>query len=195
LIRKENVFVGKHALKPLTALGHDAPKVLTIGTYQIAECFDVALASLASRRGREKEVARIAKAAKLPLASPATLAAGRTFSSFWLSTEQWMIEAEFAVHEQIEAELKSLFGDAASITEQTDAWVRFDISAPDLPPLFERLCNVDLASAGFGFASRTVIEHIGCYLIKRSTNDITVYGPRSSAQSLLHVIETAAHSL
>ena len=49
--------------------------------------------------------------------------------------------------------------------------------------------------AADGFASRTVIEHIGCYLIKRSATDVTVYGPRSSAQSLLHVMETAAHSL
>jgi sarcosine oxidase, subunit gamma len=57
------------------------------------------------------------------------------------------------------------------------------------------LCNVDLVKASDGFASRTVIEHIGCYLIKRSATAVTVYGPRSSAQSLLHVIETAAQSL
>ena len=106
-----------------------------------------------------------------------------------------MIEADFAAHENIEAELKALFGDAASITEQTDAWVRFDVSSPNLLPLFERLCNVDLANATDGFASRTVIEHIGCYLIRRSATEITLYGPRSSAQSLLHMIETAAHSL
>jgi sarcosine oxidase, subunit gamma len=130
--------VAKHALKPLTALGDDAPKLITIGGYRIAECFDVALASLASRRGREKAVAKIAKAAKLALAAPAQSEAGKTYSSFWLSIEQWMIEADFAAHENIEFELKSLFGDAASITEQTDAWVRFDVLAPNLLPLFER---------------------------------------------------------
>jgi sarcosine oxidase, subunit gamma len=187
--------VAKLALKPLTALGHDVPKLITIGGYRIAERFDVALASLASRRGREKDVAEISKAEKLVLAAPAESAVGKTYSSFWLSSEQWMIEADFAAHENIESELKSLFGDAASITEQTDAWVRFDISAPDLHPLLERLCNVDFVKATDGFASRTVIEHIGCYLIKRSATEVTVYGPRSSAQSLLHVIETAAHSL
>ena len=58
--------MAKHALKTLTALGHDAPEVVTIGRYRITESFDVALASLASRRGREKDVAKIAKAAKLP---------------------------------------------------------------------------------------------------------------------------------
>jgi sarcosine oxidase, subunit gamma len=187
--------VAKLALKPLTALGHGEPVVTTIGPYRITERFDVALASLASRRGREKDVFKIAKSAKLPLAGPSTLEIGKPHSSFWLSTEQWMIEADFASHENIEAELKALFGDAASITEQTDAWVRFDVSAPFLEPLLERLCNVDFENVSDGFASRTVIEHIGCYLIKRSVTLATVYGPRSSAQSLLHVIETAAHSL
>ncbi len=187
--------MAERVLKPLTALGHDAPKLITIGAYQIAERFDVALASLASRRDREKDVAKLARSVKLPLAGPSTSEAGKPFSSFWLSSEQWMIEAEFAAHENIESELKSLFGDAASITEQTDAWVRFDVSALDLPLLFERLCNVDLVKASDGFASRTMIEHMGCYLIRRSATAVTIYGPRSSAQSLLHVIETAAQSL
>lgn len=187
--------MAKHALEPLTAFGYDAPKLLTIGPYKIAERIDVALASLASRRGRETDVAKAAKSAKLPLAEPGQSEAGKTFGSFWLSPDQWMIEADLAAHENIESELKLLLGDAASITEQTDAWVRFDVSAPNLPLLFERLCNVDLVKVADGFASRTVVEHIGCYLIKRSATKVTVYGPRSSAQSLLHVVETAAHSL
>jgi sarcosine oxidase, subunit gamma len=187
--------VANHALTSLTALGHDKPEVTTIGSYRIAERFDVALASLALRRGREMDFAKRAKAAKIPLAAQSESSAGKTFSSFWLSQEQWMIEADFVAHENIEAELKFLFGDSASVTEQTDAWVRFDVSAAHLQPLFERLCNVDLVLAPVGFASRTVIEHIGCYLIKRSATEVTVYGPRSSAQSLLHVVETAAYSL
>jgi sarcosine oxidase, subunit gamma len=195
LILKENVSVAKHAFKPLTSLGYDVPQRSTIGSVQIAERFDVALASLAARRGREKDVAKIGKVEKIPLAAAAQSATGKTFSSFWLSNSQWMIEADFSAHENIDAELKSLFRDTASITEQTDAWVRFDMSAPNLQPLFERLCNVDLEKAIDGSACRTVIEHIGCYLIKRSVTEVTVYGPRSSAHSLLHVIETVAHSL
>ena len=183
------------SLKPLTALGNEAPVVINIGPYCITEIFDVALASLASRRGREKEVAQLAKAIKLPLAAPAYAEAGKIFSSFWLSPEQWMVEAKFSTHPDVAALLKDKFGDTASITEQTDAWVRFDISAPHLYLLFERLCNVDLPTAPQGFASRTVIEHIGCYVIKRPKAHVTIYGPRSSAASLLHIIETAAHSL
>ena len=106
-----------------------------------------------------------------------------------------MIEAPFATHENIRAHLLTIFGDAASITEQTDAWVRFDLTAPDLPSLMERLTNVDLRTAAVNTASRTVIDHLGCYLIKRSATEITLYGPRSSAQSLHHALTSAAQSL
>ena len=105
-----------------------------------------------------------------------------------------MIEAPFATHEDIATLLRAPFGDAASITEQTDAWVRFDISAPDLPTLFERLCAFDLRANGPGTATRTVIEHLGCYLIRRSATTLTLLGPRSSADSLHHAVTTAAHS-
>ena len=42
-----------NTLKSLTALGHDAAEVVQIGPYRIAERFDVALASLALRRGQQ----------------------------------------------------------------------------------------------------------------------------------------------
>ena len=105
------------------------------------------------------------------------------------------IEAPLASHEDISMHLKSIFADAASITEQTDAWVRFDVTAPNLHPLFEKLCNVDLPQSPVGFSGRTVIEHIGCYLIKRAAGEVTLYGPRSMAASLLHVLEVTAQSL
>jgi sarcosine oxidase, subunit gamma len=182
-------------LKPLTAFGSETPKSLVIGDYRIVERFDVALASLTTRRGHEKKVAKAANAAKLPLPPPTCAEEGNIFGAFWLSTDQWMIEAPFLTHEDISEHLKAIFGDAASITEQTDAWVRLDISAPQLQPLLERLCNVDLATASVGFATRTVIEHIGCYIIFRSANTVTLYGPRSMAGSLIHILEVTAHSI
>lgn len=136
-----------------------------------------------------------AQTANLRLPEPARAAEGVPYSAFWIAPEMWMVEAAFATHENIVAHLKPVFGEAASITEQTDAWVRFDISAADLRPLVERLCNVDFAKAPAGFATRTVIEHSGCYLIRRAAGEVTLYGPRSSARSLLHVLEVAATSV
>ena len=107
----------------------------------------------------------------------------------------WMIEAPFGSHEDIAEHLKAVFGDAASITEQTDAWVRLDVTGPKLLPLFERLSNLDLPALPDGYATRTVMDHLGCYLIKQASTEITLYGPRSSAGSLLHALEVAARSV
>jgi sarcosine oxidase, subunit gamma len=182
-------------VKSLTALGNDAPKTITIGHVTISERFDVALASVAVRRGRDKDLAKAAKTAGLPLPAAANSIAGKIYSTFWMTPEMWMVEAPFATHEDISAYLKQALGETASITEQTDAWVRFDIASENLTPLMDRLCNIDLATKANGFASRTVIEHLGVYLIKRSDLEITLYGPRASAQSLLHALEVTAKSV
>lgn len=181
-------------LKALTPLGHDAAETVTVGPVTIAENVGVALASLASRRGREAEVAAAAQAAGIVLPAPGTAESGSLFGAIWLGAEQWMVEAPFASHEDIVAVLKPLFGEAASITEQTDAWVRFDLAAPDLPAMFERLCGYDLRQTRPGSATRTVIEHLGCYVVVRAEGQISVIGPRSSAHSLHHALVTAARS-
>ncbi len=182
-------------LHSLTALGQPTPQTHQVGPYRIEERFDVALASVATRKGRAADVTKAAKAAGIPLPEAARFTAGNPWSAFWVAPEMWFIEAPFASHEDIVPLVKPAFGDAASVTEQTDAWVRFDISATDLAPLIERLCNVDFAKAPDGFATRTVIEHLGCYLIRHSAGAVTVYAARSSAKSLLHCLEVTAASV
>ncbi|MDO8984223.1 sarcosine oxidase subunit gamma [Cypionkella sp.] len=179
-------------LKSLTPLGHDAPITETIGAVTIAENIGTALASLASRLGREAEVASAAKTASIPLPGPGCAESATTYGAIWLGPEQWMVEAPFATHEDIASVLKPIFGETASITEQTDAWVRFDVTASDLPALFERLCSYDLRKAGAGAATRTVIDHLGCYVIARTETEVSILGPRSSAHSLHHALTTAA---
>lgn len=179
-------------LHALTPLGASVPVERRIGAIRIVERFDVALASIAQRAGRETDFAAAANAALVPLPEPARAAEGAPYAAFWVAPGMWFVEAPLASHEDIVAALKPAFGEAASITEQTDGWVRFDLTAPDPAALFERLCNLDLRAAPAGFASRTVIEHLGCYLILRGPGAATLYGPRSSAQSLLHAIEVAA---
>lgn len=181
-------------LHSLTPLGHADPETATVGPVTIAEITTTTLASLATRRGRGADLAAIATAQGIPLPGPGRAEPGNTFAAFWLGPDQWMIEAPFATHEDIVAILRPMFGDAASITEQTDAWVRFDLSGADLPTMFERLCSIDLRGTAPGAATRTVIEHLGCYLIRRADTALTLYGPRSSAAALYHALTTAARS-
>lgn len=183
------------SLQPLTALGKLETFSVTLGPLTITERTDVALASLAARKGRLADLTKAAQTAGVPLPGPATHQPGTPYSAFWTAPEMWFVEAPYATHELIADLLKSALGDAASITEQTDAWVAFDLAAPDLAPLLERLCNVDYAARPTGYATRTVMEHLGTYLIKHGPDKARLYGPRSSAESLLHAIETAAHSV
>jgi sarcosine oxidase subunit gamma len=176
----------------MTALGAREAAVVTVGPLTITERTDVALASVAARRGRMADLAKAAKAAGVPLPEPARHQGGAPCSAFWVAPEMWFVEAPFASHELIADHLVAAFGPAASVTEQTDAWVAFDLAAPDLAPLLERLCNVDFPTAPPGHATRTVIEHLGCYLIKHGPGDARLYGPRSSAGSLVHALEVAA---
>ncbi|MFA9231161.1 MAG: sarcosine oxidase subunit gamma [Microgenomates group bacterium] len=187
-----------HFMKPLSPLGHITAQTEVIGPVTITENTGVALASLASRMGQEKAVAKAAKAAGIPQPGPGIATVAAVYGAFWLGPEQWMIEAPFASHEDVVSILKPLFGETASLTEQTDAWVRFDLEGADLPKLFERLCGFDLRAAGTGAATRTMIEHLGCYVVLRQMGDgtdrVSVYGPRSSAHSLHHALITAAKS-
>lgn len=182
-----------HRLAPLTALGHSDPTVVTIGPVTLAERTNVALASLAARRGCQGDVTAAAQAIGLPLPGPGHHAAGPVWSAFWLGPDQWMVEAAFETHEDIVAALRPAFGGSASITEQTDAWVRLEVTGADLAAVFERLCGLDVRSMRPGDATRTVIEHLGTYVI-RGTKGMTVLGPRSAAGSLHHALVTAARS-
>lgn len=179
-------------LKALTPLGADTPASTTIGPVTITEVVSTALASLAARAGHDIRPA--ASAAGIPLPGPGRAEQAAPYGAFWLGPDQWMIEAPFSSHEDITAILKPVFGESASLTEQTDAWVRFDVSGDTLPRLFERLCNFDIARHGTGAATRTMLEHLGCYVILRGPALVSVLGPRSSAQSLYHALTTAAKS-
>jgi sarcosine oxidase, subunit gamma len=193
LIRKENGFVAD--LMAMSALGKREPTVVTLGPLTITERMDVALASVAARRGRMADLAKAAKVAGVPLPEPARHMSGDPYAAFWVAPEMWFVEAPQASHELIADLLVASLGAAASVTEQTDAWVIFDLAAPDLALLFERLCNVDFPAAPSGHATRTVIDHLGCYVIKHGAGAARLYGPRSSAGSLFHALEVAAVSV
>lgn len=182
------------SLQAMTALGARGAAVVEIGPLRITERTDLALASVAARRGRMTDLSAAAQGAGVPLPEAARHQAGAPYSAFWTAPEMWFVEAPYGSHELIADLLKTALGDAASITEQTDAWVAFDLAAADLAPVLERICNVDFRSAPKGYATRTVIEHLGVYLVKLDQGAVRLYGPRSSAQSLLHALEAAAAS-
>ncbi len=103
-----------------------------------------------------------------------------------------MISAPFASQEDLATKLKGRFGEIASITEQTDAWVCFDLRGDAIEDVMELLCALNIRAMQTADATRTVIHHLGCFVIcHEPANWVRILGPRASAGSLHHAILTA----
>lgn len=180
-------------MQPLTPLGAAAPRVDNHGPFSVREVTDTALASFAARLGREAAAEKaLTSALELQnLPGPGQASSNSTFSVLWMGPDQWMVLAPHDSHEELAAILKAKAGDDASVTEQNDAWCRFDLTGSGLELVFERLCPVNLRASGPAFTTRTTIDHLGCLLFVQSAHQVTVLGPRSSAASLHHALLTA----
>lgn len=182
------------ALATITALGSRQPRTDRIGDVIITENPDVALASLTERHGQDLAASRLLSVALPGPGGHAMDADG--LGALWLAQGSWMIEAPLWTGDDLAARVKSSVGPAASVTDQTDAWVCFDIDAADAGALFERLCPLDTRRMDADSGSRSVIEHIGCLIVCRDRNQrFSVFGPRSSAGSLHHALVAAAVAL
>lgn len=183
-----------HSLKPLCAVGTAEPASHVIGGLRITENPTLAMASLSLRAGREKAGEKSAKALLgFALPQPGGMAAGDPWSAFWTSPGQWMVTAPYESHEDIAAIVKAAIGADASVTEQTDGWVRFEIEGAAVVPMLQLLCNVDAEAMEAGRATRAQIEHLGCFLLcQRPRAAFSLITLRSGAASMLHALETAA---
>jgi len=182
-----------HDLTPTSALGGMTD---TIGTVTISEHAGVALASVAARMGGEKKTTQVLKKLLGAVPGPGKSQQHDPEAGFWMGPDQWMIGAPMATHELLADQLKSLTGDAASVTEQTGAWVVFDVIGTAMPDMMERLCAVPIRRMSAGDAQRTVIHHLGCFVIQRNDRDhVRILGPRASAGSLHHALIGAARSV
>ena len=189
--------MAEHRLKAVTALGGTEPRIDSFDVLTISENAEMALASLACRNGRQAEFLKQGKkllGCDLPEAG--AIAGKGVVKAIWIGPDQWFIEAPFETHEDIARHLVAAFSGTASVTEQTDAWVRFDIEGPATGTVFERLCALNVGGMASGSASRTAIEHLGCFVLCREAGiRYTVLGPRSGAASLHHALMTAARSV
>ncbi|MEX0350650.1 MAG: sarcosine oxidase subunit gamma [Paracoccaceae bacterium] len=183
-----------HDLVAITALGGTDPQVDSVGTVTCSEVPGVALASVAVRLGKEQE----ATAALAELTGAPAPGVGRfeskQIASIWIGPDQWLVEAPFETHENLADQAKAATGNAASVSEQTDAWARFDLIGSGVLAVLELLCPLDTRRMVEGDVARTSIHHLGCFILCRASEQFSVYGPRSSAGSLHHAIVTAMKS-
>ena len=176
-------------LTSITALGEQGARSEDFGVLQIAENTNLALASLALRAGQVMP-------APFGLTLPETgkwIAQDGT-AAFWVGPGQWMIEADGRADEDFAAILKDEVP-GCSVTEQTDGWVCFEVtaqSAGSIEALMEKLVNLDPVRLSPGAAVRTGLEHMSVYLVRRSETRVAVLGMRTLADALWHAIATVA---
>jgi sarcosine oxidase, subunit gamma len=182
-----------HDLAPLCALGGTDPKTDTVAGVTLTENPGLALASVAARRGQENACRdHLSALLEGPVPGPGKTVLHDPEASFWMGPDQWMVGAPIATHEDLATQLKSRFDTTASITEQTDAWVCFDMRGDGIEDVVRLCANVDIDQMQTGDAQRTVIHYMGVYVLRRDpSNWLRILGARSSAKSLHHALVTA----
>ena len=120
---------------PITALGGPAARVASFGSVSLTENTGLALASLAGAA----DVAPMGL--DLPPVGGAVSAGG--YGAFWTGPSQWMIEAAGRAETDFAAALQAQAPDCV-VTEQTDGFVCFEITAPGagLTGLLQKLVNL-----------------------------------------------------
>ncbi len=183
-------------LEPTSALGPGNGSPEAIGGHDIRENTGFALASLSARSHGEAETLRfLAELTGMEPPAPGTFSSGNGYTAFWMSPGSWMLAADHAHHELLAGELSDALKGVASVSEQNDAWICLDVTGPDLPAMFERLMAADTAVLKNGSAVRTVIEHIGCFVLCLQTGrHYRIFAGRSFGRSLNHALWTGARA-
>lgn len=177
-------------LKPTTALGADKARNARHGVFTIEENTGLALASLALRRDSIQPAPF-----GLDLPGPGLWTGNDRAAALWMAPHQWLIEAEGRAESDFAAEVSAICP-GCSVTEQTDGFVAFEIhSASGEAPiiaLMAKLVNIDTSRFGAGSATRTNLEHLSVFVIRRAPDRLAILGMRSAAGTLWHALETAA---
>lgn len=180
-------------LTPICALGATTAAEHRSGSLRITENAGLALASLARCRDATQPAPM-----GLALPGPGGWTEGNGIAAFWTGPDQWMIEAQGRAGQDFAADLAG-HAPGCAITEQTDAWVVFEIHSEkgDAPirALMEKLVNIDKDGFGAGHATRTGLDHMGVFVIRRAKDRLAITGARSSAASLWHTLTKAAVQL
>lgn len=180
-------------LKPLTALGGSTARAVSYGTLMLEENNGLAFASLALRRG-------IAEPSPFGLAlpGPGRWAENDAAAALWTGPSQWLVEGPGRAETDFAAEVSTACP-GCSVTEQTDGFVAFEVrSAAGKAPilaLMAKLVNLDPSRFGPGTGTRTGLEHMSVFVIRRAADRLAVIGMRSAAATLWHALEIAVQRL
>lgn len=175
-------------LKPITALGGDTACRLHHGALELEENTELALASLGLRRGATQPAPF-----GIDLPRPGACAQSGEIAAFWMGQDQWMVEGQNRAGNDFASEVAALCP-GCSVTDQTDGFAVFEIrsSAGERPilQLMAKLVNIDPIHFQPGSATRTGLEHMSVFVIRRAAHHIAILGMRSAAGSIWAALES-----
>lgn len=179
-------------LAPLCALGGKTPRVDRYAGVTLSENPNLALASVGARMGQETECkAQLAQVIGADAPCPGKAVLRLPELAVWIGPDQWMLAAPLDPDEDLDLKLGSQFAKVASVTEQTDAWVCFDLQGDGIEAVLQLCCNIDIERMRIGDATRTAIHYMGVHVIRTAADALILLGARSSAASLHHALLTA----
>lgn len=169
-----------HNFRPISALGSAEASVLEIGGSKIVGNTDLSIASVAASLRQEEDcVQRLKRILGVEPPEHDQAIFTEEIQAIWMGQDQWLLIASHTLHELLSDQMKTELANTASVTEQNDAWVCFDIAGDKMEDLFERLCPVPLRRPETRAAQRTTIEHLGCFVIlTQAAQSVRVLGPR-----------------
>lgn len=173
-------------LAPMGALGTPVPATARFGALSLTENTALMLISVATRPGTPAP-----HPLGLRLPGPGGWSPGHGAGAFWTGPGQWMIETEVPDHaERLRDAILSAPG--ARLTDQSSGWVCFEVvsseGAGPIRALLEKTVNLAPDQIAPGRATRTLLHHMGCIVIRRAEDRLAVLAPRSQAESLWHAL-------
>ena len=168
----------------------------SIGSISLCEINDYSLVSLAIPQDTTKTFAKIIKD-EFGVAMPTSVMSKTNKKMRLLMTQPDQIFSIIPQVDDPEKDLSKIIGNAAYITDQTDAWVVLEISGVTSRTALERICQVDLDPNIFKLnaMARTTMEHMATIIIRTDVDTFLLMSASSSAKSFLHAVKLSAQHI
>jgi len=170
---------------------------LDLGDVAVEEVTDISIVSIAAPLGGGDVLANTVKAAwgcALP-APRGTFASSDGTITLIFSTPDQYLAIMPGVDGLAVTDVAAKLGNAGYYTEQTDNWVGLRVSGAKAISALERICPLDLAMMQTGGAERTVMEHLGVFIMREAEDRFLLLSGSSSAKSFLHAVELSMRNV
>ncbi len=191
----ELAYVSDFTLTPAAALNGFSKR---FGKNELVEQCDIDIVSIATPNGQHDKLSALLEQ-KIGAALPATGKISRaddTLALLGLQPDQCFLVSSLQRPDAAKA-LKSLTGDLAYLSEQTDSWAILDLTGPDSFAALERICPINISKHAFeqDAVARTSMEHLSVIIHRLGDEGYRLYSPRSSADSFLHAVTESLYNV